>query len=191
MVVPLVRERVVGDRVRELRTETGISLRKLADQTNFSASFISQVENGQASPSINSLERIAGALGVTLGEFFTALRPGATTDLIVRAIDRPQLTSAWSNAQIDALGSMGHDRRMEPVLMTLEPGGRSGKHPHPHVMEEFAFVLEGEVQLTLGEDVHLLRAGDSATIPPQRPRCWENAGGTAARVLIVSARNAR
>jgi transcriptional regulator with XRE-family HTH domain len=180
----------VGERLRQLREDRGISLRKLAELTEFSASFISQVENGQASPSIGSLERIASAVGVTLGEFFAAPR-GEGPGLVVRASARQNLESAWSNAQIEALAPMAVGRKLEPVIITLEAGGRSGKRPHPHAMEEFAFVLEGTVRLTLGDETHELGAGDAVTIPPEHARAWENTGPVSARILVVSARIAR
>jgi transcriptional regulator with XRE-family HTH domain len=66
------RSEQVGELVRELREARRLSVRALAAQAGFSPSFISQVENEQASPSIASLERIATALGVTLVEFFQA-----------------------------------------------------------------------------------------------------------------------
>jgi transcriptional regulator with XRE-family HTH domain len=178
----------VGERLRHLREERRISVRKLAELTEFSASFISQVENGQASPSIGSLERIAAAVGVTLGEFFAAPSGDERAGLIVRAAGREHLDSAWSNARIDALAPMSGGRKLEPVLITLEPGGRSGKRPHAHAMEEFAFVLEGRVRLTLGEEAHDLEEGDAVTITPEQARAWENTGSAAARILVVSAR---
>ena len=52
-------------------------------------------------------------------------------------------------------------QKLEPLLITLEPGGRSGKHPYPHPREEFGFVVEGRVSLTLGPETHLLAAGDA------------------------------
>ena len=179
--------KTVGERLRQLREERRISVRKLAELTEFSASFISQVENGQASPSIGSLERIASAVGVTLGEFF-ATSPDGEAGLIVRTAAREHLESAWSNAQIEALAPMSAGRKLEPVLITLEPGGRSGKRPHPHAMEEFAFVLEGRVRLTLGEEAHDLEPGDAVTITPEQARAWENTGSVPARILVVSAR---
>jgi transcriptional regulator with XRE-family HTH domain len=59
-----LKQQAVGEQVRLLRTQRGMSLRSLAAQTDFSPSFISQLENGQVSPSISSMERIAAALGV-------------------------------------------------------------------------------------------------------------------------------
>ena len=163
-----------------------MSLRALASRTDFSPSFISQVENGVVSPSIASMEKIATTLGVTLGEFFAAASEGESA-LIVRSTERTQLPSAWSQGRVEGLSSrMG--RRMEPSLITLEKGGRSGKHPAPHTSEEFAFVLEGEPTLTLGPEEHKLAPGDAVTIRPQELRRWENKQSPVVRILVVSAR---
>ncbi len=181
----LLKQHAVGNCVRRLRIDKGMSVRTLATQTGFSPSFISQVENGQASPSINSMERIADTLGVTLGEFFAAAAEG-DADLIVRAPDRLRLTSGWSHGQVEALGPLRGSHQFEPVLITLDPGGRSGKHPYARASEEFALVLEGEVCLTLGPDENLLRPGDAVTIRAEELRLWQNKGTARARFLIVS-----
>src|SRR6185295_13441047 len=102
----LLKQQVVGQRVRSLRHAAGMTLRTLAAQTDFSPSFISQVENGLVSPSISSMEKIAGALGVTLGQFFSAPATEGATVLIVRADTRTQASSLWSQAQIEPLSPL-------------------------------------------------------------------------------------
>jgi transcriptional regulator with XRE-family HTH domain len=184
----LISQKTMGARLRQFRSERKASVRKLAELTAFSASFISQVENGQASPSISSLERIAGALGMTLGEFFTAAdRPGDPR-LLVRDRARRQITSSWSIAQIEALAPMDGDRPLEPILITLRPGGRSGKRPRIHAMEQFAFVLKGKVRLRVDDKAYALKAGDAVTILRRQERLWENKGPHPAHILIVSVR---
>ncbi len=184
----LLKQQAVGAHVRRLRTERGLSLRSLAAKTDFSPSFISQLENGQVSPSISSMEKIAATLGVTLGEFFVAAQQGEG-GLVVRASERTVLSSWWSSAEIAALSPMKASQQLEPVLITLKPGGRSGKHPYPHASEEFAFVIEGQVDLTLGPEKHALKTGDAVMILPRELRLWENPGSTSALVLIVSLRS--
>ena len=182
---PLLKQQAVGEHVRHLRVQAGMSLRTLAKQTGFSPSFMSQVENGQVSPSISSMEKIATAVGVTLGDFFAAAA-GGEGGLIVRVADRPALTSGWSNAEIEALNVPGPLARLEAMLITLRKGGRSGKHPYAHSREEFAFVMQGEVILTLGPGDHRLRRGDAATILPGELRLWRNEARTPARVMIIA-----
>jgi transcriptional regulator with XRE-family HTH domain len=181
----LLKQQALGTLVRRLRTQAGISVRALATQTGFSASFMSQIENGQVSPSINSMEKIAAALGVGLGEFFVAASDGEG-GLVVRAGNRQTLGSRWSNAEIEALIASGSIARLEAILITLRPEGRSGKHPYPHAREEFAFVQQGSVILVLGPEEHRLQRGDSATILPGELRLWRNESATKAKVLVIT-----
>jgi transcriptional regulator with XRE-family HTH domain len=185
-IEPVLKQHAIGAWVRRLRTEQRMSLRTLASRTDFSPSFISQVENGVVSPSIASMEKIAKVLGVTLGEFFAASAQGAQ-GLIVRVAERPRISSLWSQARIESLAPTA-GRRQEPVLITLDPGGRSGKHPYSHDTEEFAYVLEGVVTLTLGPEDHVLHAGDAVTIRARELRRWQNRSTSVARVLVVAVR---
>jgi len=181
---PTLKQQQVGLHVRRLRTQARLSVRALAARTDFSPSFISQLENGQVSPSIHSMEKIAHVLGATLSSFFGAIGPG-DGGLILRRADRTRLTSSWSDASIESLGRSSARRRLEPLLIILAPGGRSGKHPVAHRTEEFAMVLKGRVDLQLGPDLHRLAAGDSATLLPGELRLWVNPGRTSCQVLLI------
>ena len=178
-------EQQVGDLLREARARQGLSVRALAARAGCSASFVSQVEHGQASPSIASLERLVQALGLTLGDFFRAVRPAAT---VVRSQERPTLPNAWSQALIEALGPGGAGHALEPMMVVLAPGGQSGSQPYTHGGDVFALVFEGDVLLTLGEAVHRLARGDAATLPAETPHRWQNMGDDVARVVVVSSR---
>ena len=176
----------VGERVRQLRHASGMSLRTLATKSGFSPSLISQVEHGQVTPSIGSLERIAMALGVSLSKFFR--EPDTSTTRLVRANARPELTSTWSPVSIAALGPLDGLSTLEPVMLTMAPEGRSGIFPATPGGEKFALLIEGEVTLTLGDEVYVLRTGDAMTFTPATPHQWENSGAGPARVLIVTRR---
>jgi transcriptional regulator with XRE-family HTH domain len=180
-------ERRLGGVMRRLREDRGLTLRAVAEQTGFSASFLSQVENDQASPSISSMERIAAALGVTLGEFFqTAERENPAK--IVRASARHTLYSQWSRARIESLAGGELNGRLQPVLVTMKPGGSSGKRPHPAPFEEFALVLSGSVVLTTDDDEQVLCVGDAVTIRPGAPRRWHNPTQESTQIVVVSGR---
>ncbi len=179
-----LKQRQVGDQVRSLRERARLTVRALAARTDFSPSFISQLENGQVSPSIHSMEKIANVLGTTLGGFFAAVGPGIG-GLVLKRAERKRIPSSWSNAELESLGRHSPQRQLDPILITLAQGGRSGKHPAVHRMEEFAMVLKGKVRLRLGPDEHLLAGGDSVTLLPGELRLWMNAGRTPCQVLIV------
>jgi transcriptional regulator with XRE-family HTH domain len=185
-----LKQHAVGAHVRELRRGAGLTLRALATETRFSASFVSQLERGLVSPSIHSMEKIAGALGTTLSTLFAAV---GDTDggLVVRARERKALNSFWSHAQVEALAAVRGRGRLEPTLVTLRARGRSGKHPVAHATEEFAFVLQGHVRLRLGPDELSLEPHDAVVLRPGELRLWTNPGRKPARVLIVALRDSR
>ena len=175
----------VGDIVRRLRKSRHLSVRTLADKCGFSPSFISQVELRQASPSIASTERIASALGVTLGEFFRTISPSHAA--VIRTDARPVVESEWSRARIEAIGPISEDSQLEPMVITLESGGASGSRPYVRQAEQLAVVLQGTVELTLEETLYSLKRGDAACIPSQIHHCWRNKSRKPAQVLIVTA----
>ena len=182
----------MGEALRALRERRQLTLRSLAEQTGFSASFLSQVETGQASPSISSLEKIATALGVSLWQFFQAAEGGNSGHPVVRAGERAGLSSEWSKASVELLASRESGAELEPMLVTLEPEGASGRDAHPATHAEFAFVLQGRVELTLGDAAQTLATGDAVTIRAGLPRRWRNEHTTEpAKILIVALRPRR
>jgi transcriptional regulator with XRE-family HTH domain len=177
-------EESLGGSLRALREQHRVSLRALAAETGFSPSFLSQIESGQCSPSISSMEKIANALGVTLGQFFrVAESPKAS---IIRLNDRPHLALEWSRAELEALAFLGDGSQFQAVMVNLDAGGLSGKHSSPSINHEFAFVHQGQAILTLQETDQFLQKGDSVTIPAGVNRRWRNESAEIAQILIVS-----
>lgn len=176
----------VGAWVRRVRMEQGISVRALAERAGVSTSFISQIENAIVSPSIASLERICDALGATVAECLSAAGE-SEAGLIVRSTGRREVSSSWSRAQVEALAAV-RSGRLEPLLITLDPGGQSAEQPSAHATDEFVFVLLGRPTLTLGPQRHELRASDAVTIRACEKRRWENRTESVVKILCVSAR---
>jgi XRE family transcriptional regulator, regulator of sulfur utilization len=161
-----------------------MSVRKLAASVDFSPSFISQLERNLVSPSISSLERLATGLGVTLGDFFKDASP----TVVVPRESRQSLTSGWSRARIEALDAAHPGRLLEAVMVTIAPGGTSGKRAHPYDRERFVIIFEGAVRLSLAEANYRMRRGDSVLVPPGIPHRWENLGRRRASLVIVTNR---
>jgi transcriptional regulator with XRE-family HTH domain len=179
-------EQTLGEQLRRLREQQGTSLRALAERTNVSPSFLSQIENGQCSPSISSMERIVNALGVSLGQFFLSANPPAVT--VARARDRAHTVLDWSRADIASLGSFGNGLQFQASMISLRPAGLTGKHATPSISDEFAIVFEGRPTLRLQEDEYTLERGDSVTLLAGTERQWRNETDENAEILLISAR---
>ena len=106
----------------------------------------------------------------------------------MRSAERRRLDSTWTDAHLEALGSMTRSRRLEPVLAIFGPGGKSGKHLHSHSREEFAYVVKGRVILTLGDEENELSPGDSVTLPAHAPHRWENRGKEIVEIVMIASR---
>jgi XRE family transcriptional regulator, regulator of sulfur utilization len=179
-------EQRLGPELKRLREASGISLRTLAERAGFSPSFISQVENGQVSPSIASLEQIAATLNVTLADFFAT--PDTSEVVVVRADARPSFRSSWSRARIDSLMAAGKAQPLEAIMVTIEAGGSSGKHAAGLSSDQLAVVFSGHPTLTLADDTVELDSGDAVLIRARTPHRWQNRERVAAQVLLVSSR---
>ena len=174
----------IGPRLRAARRAGKTSLRALARQTGFSASFLSQVELGQCSPSIASLQRICVALGTDLP---TLLAPPRAPDTpVTRRGNREMLRSEWSKASAESLLPSSKNVPYFALLVSIDPGGKTGKL-HGHGGHFLAYCIKGRVRVVLSEQPHEFGVGDSVVVDHPHAS-WENAGRGRAEILIVGLR---
>lgn len=172
----------LGERLHRLRSERGLSLRELAEQSGLTASFISQVERGRASPSIASLARLAEAFGVGVGHLF---EPAPPTGRFV-AHDQRRTILLRGLGEVDEYVTADPAGRLQVSISTFEVGGRTAEAPFVHESdEECVLVLEGRVEVMVGEDRYLLEPGDAVTYSPQVPHIARNVGSETAKVIFV------
>lgn len=163
----------VGEKIKELREKKGLSLKDLADLTGFSTALLSQMENHLVSPSLGTIIKLASALGVRVGDFWGETEGEPFT--IVRKEERKKVSRFASKDGVkygysyESLGFDKKDRHMEPFIVTLEPATVKTAKTSVHEGEEFIFVLEGEMEVILGNHTDVLYPGDSiyydSTIP--------------------------
>ena len=137
----------LGDRLRNLRLENELTQEELANRSELSKGFISQLENNLASPSISTLEDILEVLGSSLSEFFAK---DETQEKVVYQNDEFfEKEDEELLHKIEWLVPNSLKYEMEPILITIKPGGKSD-YDEPHPGEEFGYVLEGEIVLKIG-----------------------------------------
>jgi len=175
----------LGAKLRELRTQRGLSVRTLAAMVGFSPSFISQIESDAASPSIASLEKIAAAVGVTLGQLFSSLEHDAAARTVIRRDDRATYTSTWSHSTVAVLADVSPERKLSAVELVIAPGGASSRRPEARVHDTFATVSAGKLTLIMEASEELLMPGDSAYLPAGLAIAWVNRSDAPATLLLV------
>ncbi|WP_303850456.1 helix-turn-helix domain-containing protein [Seleniivibrio woodruffii] len=158
-----------GIKLREIRKKLGMTLEDISQKTGFTKSFISQIENGKNSPSIASLKKICFALGTTISELFEDERN------IVNVFD-PSEYKVFKNKSISMsfIASKLVNRKLEPMLIELDPYGETGSEYYQHVGEEFGYVIEGEICVVIGADEYHLPAGHSIYFSSNMPHKIRN-----------------
>lgn len=174
--------RRLGDTVRALRRRSGLTLRQVSERTDLSPSYISSVERSLASPSIASMQKLAGAFDTNV----PALMSGsyeAPESPVVRVADRRVLHSD-KGVTIEDMSTAGSN--LEPLLFTVQPGAGSDG-PLSHEGEEFLYVMSGELVLRLdGTDDFTLAPGDSMAYASPRSHQFSNAGREPVVVLWIN-----
>jgi mannose-6-phosphate isomerase-like protein (cupin superfamily) len=145
-----------------------MTLREVAASAGVTESFLSQVERDVASPSIATLRRVAVALGLSIGEILDQVGPHG------------QLAAR------DEFLTDGAGARLQVIMSVIEPGGGTGAEAYAHESdEECLLVLEGSLDLWVGEEEYRLEVGDAIRYSSRVPHRNQNPGPGQARVLFV------
>lgn len=171
----------VGPRLRQLREQKGMSARQVCALAGVSPAYLSRLENGRVSPTVASLARLVAAMGETMSTLFQ--EPPGSAEVVVRRDARHLMRS---RGVLDSQVTPGWAKRLEILESLVEPGQGSSGRLHTHAgEEECVLVLEGRLDLYLGQDRHHLEVGDSATFDCRTPHRWRNPSTEPSRVLWI------
>ena len=176
----------LGQRIKALRTERALQQRQLAEKAGLTPSLLSQIESGRLTPSLHTLGKLAGALGVSIASLFEATPNGHLH--VTRKADYPVVSFDGSSEQWHVLGAGLFQGKIRAVISSLGPRSKGVKTDKvildPGQMKLF-YVLEGKVALQYNGENHVLEAGDSAYLDGGTPHGWENLGPKQAKALWV------
>lgn len=170
----------IGKKVEEFRKKKGLSVRELSKLVEVTPSMLSQIENGLANPSIQTLKMLAKALEVPTFSFLLEERDGS--ELVVRAESRKKLIVedlAYELLTPDLHGSLAM------AMMTIPPQWTLVEKQIQHKGEMAAYIMQGSVRFTLKEESYALEQGDSVKVPPYTRHKWENPCDEAAVVVFA------
>ncbi len=176
---------MIGETIRRLRRSKKLTLQKVGAATGLSSGFLSQVEHGQATPSLASLRKIAQALDTSL---FRLLATEAQPSFLVRRDQRKTCNWPGRHVVFELLTPDVHSSRFEVVMICLQAGQMTCDEPLCHGRsddQEFAVVLSGRAELTIAEDLHILDEGDSVLFSSALPHRYRGLGDGPVRILSI------
>ena len=172
----------LGRRVRAARMARRLTLEEVVSRTNFTVSWLSKLENGQLSPSLDGLVKIATVLECGVDTFVEGLAV-TPRHVVCRNGDAPPPRTR-DGVTVEHRAADWRGRRMQPAILHVSrTAGR--RAPEGGSGERFLLVLDGDVRLTYGDEVLHLAAGDSIYFDAAVPHAL-TASGRSARVLSIS-----
>lgn len=181
-------EQKIGQNIRNLRLQSGKTLTELAKQADITKSTLSKIETGQISSPVSTLIRIAGAMDVSLTEFFQESEDQPKYKLTrkgegnIITQDGSKFGYSYEGLALDLKG-----KAAEPFLLTIQPGDPVGEFQHGG--QEFIYMLAGRLEFIIEDTVLKLSPGDSLYLDPTLPHKTRVLGKTPAKFVCVFIQN--
>ena len=169
-----------GTVVRQLREARNWSVEQLAQATGQTPDFIDQVETEKLSPPVSFIMSMAQAMEVDPGTFLNKEEQTAIRDRRVQAYQRRTKEYSYTTLTPEAQNS-----HLRAFMVTIEAHHAHKPVAYKHEGEEFIYVMEGDLEFTLGAKVHTLKPGESIHFNSDTPHKLKSQSNTPTRCLVV------
>lgn len=175
----------IGARVRDLRAVRGLTLEALSDSSGVSRSMISVIERGESSPTAALLEKLATGLGVSLASLFDS--PTPNREPVSRRAGQPQWRDPASGYVRRNVSPSGVASPIQIVEVEFPSGARVAFDSGARDMRvhQQVWVLDGAIEVSVGDERHQLRSGDCLAFVLDRPTAFRNRTRKTARYAVV------
>jgi transcriptional regulator with XRE-family HTH domain len=176
----------VGRQIRELRRSRGITLSELAEDIGRSVGHLSELERGISPITLDTLDKIAVRLDVSISWFFSAgtMEETPESGIVVRRSSRREINLSRAGVREELL-SPHLTGGLEMILTTFAPGAETGAEGRQRKGEEGGYLISGELELRIDGQEILIQAGDSFQLPAQGRHWCRNPGKVEAQVVWV------
>lgn len=171
----------IGQKIRAIREQQGLSLRALAARCGLSVNAISLIERGETSPTVSSLQLLANTLQVPITNFFE----DEQDQTVVFLKPEMRLRTDANDITMESLGIGLRNQQLEPFLITAAPNTGTLEQPISHAGEEFVYCLQGTVEYSVDGRIYSLQPGYSLLFSAALPHCFRSTSQTPAQMLVV------
>lgn len=172
---------MLGERLRQLRKESGMTLRDLAERSGLSVGMLSQIENGAADPSLGSLRKLASVFDADVSALFSD--PNVPAVYVSSPGARMRLMTPGGGFAYERLTPGRGD--LEMLRAVIPPGEESSPQRWAHPSTECVFVIEGDLMVEVGDEAHLIVAGQSITFDSRLAHRYCNLSDMPTTIVIA------
>jgi len=182
-MVPMLKN--LGDRIRKIRRDKGLTLVEVAKRTGIAQATLSRIETGTMTGTIASHEKIAEALGVGLADLYSGIdKRYEQIAHVTQKADR-KVTHRGKNVQVELLTTENFRKKITPLLVTLQGNSATARERLERGVEKFLFALDGEVEINIEGGDYTLKTGESLYFDASLPHQIKNEKQKQARVLVT------
>ena len=173
----------IGQRLKEIRIQRGLSQRELATRAGLTNGTISLIETDKTSPSVASLKSLLDAIPISMAEFFGSLEEADTPKIFFRADELTQVAPEGPG-QV-SLRQLGNARKhtLQVLHETYPPGADTGPEFLAHEGEEAGIITRGQIELTVGDAKEVLGCGDGYIFDSRLPHRFRNIGNEPCEIV--------
>ena len=172
----------IGKKLKNLRNIKQLTQGELAERTNLSKGYVSQIESEHASPSMETFFNILEVLGTTPREFFN---DSANTKVLYKKNEQIHYDESDRGYLLNWPITQSNNFEMEPLILTLRPNA-SYKSFDPSDSDTFIYCLQGEVSLLLGSDYYHAEEGDALYFKANQIHRLKNLTSQDVKVMVVA-----
>ncbi len=174
----------LGRKLKQERLRRGLTLKDVENRVGISATHLSEVERGKSSPTVGVLDKIARALG-TRPSLLVELAAGPPLSHTVPG-ERRTCLSEDGSVRTESLSDSFPGAEISILLKTYGPAPGRRVKPRGHEGEEFVYILKGRLKVTIGDQHHVLEAGDAVHFKAAQPHAFEIASEEPCMVLLAT-----
>ena len=171
---------IIAINLKKLREERNLSLGQLAEAAGVSKVILSQIEKGDSNPTINTIWKITGALGLP---YTSLLEIPASTAVHIRKKDISELVE--DKYHIFNYYSQNNERNFELYQIEIEPECNHPSIGHSSNSFEYILMIDGEMILSVGDEIYNLQKDDALSFNASGPHCYRNEGSTTAKAVLL------
>ncbi len=175
----------LGQRIRKLRKEKGLTLVEIAEKTGIAQATLSRIETGTMIGTVESHEKIAETLGIGLSELYAGVdRRYEEISHQTKETSR-KVTHHGKDVRVELLTAQSSSKKITPLLITLQPESKTASEHHERGVEKFVYVLEGEISVKIDHHDYPLKTGETLYFDASLPHQIANSKSSPARALIT------
>lgn len=176
----------LGEMIRTLRKEKKLTLVEISKKTGVAQATLSRIETGTMIGTVESHQKIADILGVSLAELYSGVDPRHDQIAHLKQDADRKITHHTKNIQVELLTQESSKKKITPLLMTLQPDAETTLEKNERGVEKFIFVLEGEVKAKIDKDEFVLKNGETLYFDASLPHHISNQKKPSRLLIAVS-----